>query len=98
MKAKEGVFVKFKVHEILEYNEDTDEVTYGPEEIVFAVINKDNNGSSYVTLIKMRNKNEETRWLSWFPFDGANKNTTKSRWIQTFIDKLGDLGYEAIQY
>ena len=43
-------------------------------------------------------KHEETKWLSWFPFEGANKKTTKQKWIQTFIDKLGDLGYEASVY
>jgi hypothetical protein len=98
MKANEGILAKFKVIEVLDYNEDTDELVYGKEGIVFAVVHKDIEDIPYVTLIKMRDKHNETEWLSWFPFDGANKNTNKTKWIQTFIDKLGDLGYEATLY
>lgn len=98
MKVKEGVLVKFKVTEVDGYDEEADELIYGNEGIVFAVVHKDPDGTSHVTLIKMRDKHEETRWLSWFPFEGENKKTTKQKWIQTFIDKLGDLGYEASVY
>jgi hypothetical protein len=94
----EGVYKKFNAREVLSYDEETESLNYGPWCKIFAVVNIQEDGKIFVTLIKMRDEQiGEAKWLSWFPVDGQRRNTD-SNWNTTFVHKLGDMAYSAQEY